>query len=140
MMMRQLVVFLRHCDPAYLMECHAVLFYSRLLSLLYIQGYGFCHLPSTHGLREMRVPCWRPSGTPHEEMAAFFLGITPQLRSGDTIFNRAWWVSACSLFSSAVPDIYSMWSQGSEVLLGYLSFRHSPIAGQCCLQKSGREY
>ncbi|CAM9596059.1 unnamed protein product [Chrysoparadoxa australica] len=55
-----------------------------------LQGYGFCHLPNCLGEAEMSVRCWRPMGSAQEEVATYFLDITPQLQSDDVLFNKAW--------------------------------------------------
>ena len=49
---------------------------------LRIVGYGFAHLPCTPGLHNISIPCWRPTGTPNEELTAHFLGNMPQLLDG----------------------------------------------------------
>lgn len=56
-----------------------------------LQGYGFCHLPSAPGGAEIiRVPCWRPTVSMQEEISGFFLGVSPQLKNDEVLFNRAW--------------------------------------------------
>ncbi|KAG5190270.1 B9 domain-containing protein [Tribonema minus] len=55
-----------------------------------VQGYGFAHLPCAAGAAEVAVPCWRPVGSVQEEIASFFLGTAPQLRSDEVLFNMAW--------------------------------------------------
>ena len=56
---------------------------------LRVVGYGFAHLPCTPGQHTISIPCWRPTGTPNEELAAFFLGTMPQLLDDDLIYHKA---------------------------------------------------
>ncbi|CAM9794720.1 unnamed protein product [Discosporangium mesarthrocarpum] len=55
-----------------------------------LRGYGFHHLPTFPGFSEVKIPCWRPTGTMQEETASFFLDLTPRLTNEDVVFNRAW--------------------------------------------------
>jgi len=57
---------------------------------LSLQGYGFTHIPNCAGYFELDVATWRPVGTLKEEIAAKFLGTTPQLRDIDVLFKKAW--------------------------------------------------
>lgn len=49
------------------------------LGRLEVAGYGAAALPVTPGAHELRLPTWRPLGTPAQERAAFFLGGAPAL-------------------------------------------------------------
>lgn len=55
-----------------------------------LRGYGFAHIPCASGSHEIEVTTWRPVGTLKEEIAANFLGVTPQLRDIDLLFRKAW--------------------------------------------------
>ncbi|GBG27460.1 B9 domain-containing protein 2 [Hondaea fermentalgiana] len=57
---------------------------------VHLRGYGFTHLPCASGSYELDVATWRPMGTLKEEIAANFLGVTPQLRDMDLLFKKAW--------------------------------------------------
>ena len=49
-------------------------------------GYGFVHVPSESGIREVECSCWRPlSSSWYDEVQAFFVGGNPQLKSTDMI-------------------------------------------------------
>ena len=56
---------------------------------LEVEGYGFVHVPSAPGLHEVSVPTWRPLGTPEQELAAFFLGGVPRLKTTTVLFSSA---------------------------------------------------
>lgn len=55
-----------------------------------LAGYAFVHVPTQPGHHSLSVPTWRPMGSLHEEVAAFFLGGTPQLRDTNVLFTKAW--------------------------------------------------
>lgn len=55
-----------------------------------VQGYGFVHVPSSPGTHELSVPTWRPLGTPEQELAAFFLGGVPRLKTTTVLFSSAY--------------------------------------------------
>ena len=55
-----------------------------------LSGYGFTHVPVNPGAYSVEVPTWRPVGSLREEIAAHFLGGTPQLRDIDVLFQEAW--------------------------------------------------
>jgi B9 domain-containing protein 2 len=57
---------------------------------LHLSGYGFTHVPNVAGSYEIEVETWRPVGTLREEIAANFMGTTPQLRDIDLLFSKAW--------------------------------------------------
>eukprot|EP00515_Schizochytrium_aggregatum_P013633 CAMPEP_0202081416 /NCGR_PEP_ID=MMETSP0964-20121228/13999_1 /ASSEMBLY_ACC=CAM_ASM_000500 /TAXON_ID=4773 /ORGANISM="Schizochytrium aggregatum, Strain ATCC28209" /LENGTH=264 /DNA_ID=CAMNT_0048648973 /DNA_START=41 /DNA_END=835 /DNA_ORIENTATION=- len=57
---------------------------------LQLSGYGFTHIPNAPGSYELDIATWRPVGTLKEEIAAQFLGSTPQLRDIDLLFRKAW--------------------------------------------------
>ena len=48
-------------------------------------GYGFAQVPAAPGVHELDIPTWRPAGSVLEEMTAYFLGGTPQLRNVDLV-------------------------------------------------------
>jgi len=52
-------------------------------------GYGMTYVPRTPGSHEIKCPIWRPSGTPKEEVLAYFLGPRPQLVDKDVVFKKA---------------------------------------------------
>lgn len=52
-------------------------------------GYGTCHIPTTPGKHEIKCPIWRPSGTPSEEVMAYFVGPRPELVEKDAIYKNA---------------------------------------------------
>ena len=56
---------------------------------LEVEGYAFVHVPSAPGLHEVSVPTWRPLGTPEQELAAFFLGGVPRLKTTTVLFSSA---------------------------------------------------
>ena len=56
---------------------------------LEVEGYGFVHVPSTPGTHELSVPTWRPLGTPEQELAAFFVGGVPRLKTTTVLFSSA---------------------------------------------------
>jgi len=66
--------------PRLVVEVHALDAYGRLA----LAGYGTAALPVTPGAAELRVPTWRPLGTPEQERAAFFLGTPPALAGAPT--------------------------------------------------------
>jgi B9 domain-containing protein 2 len=55
-----------------------------------VAGYGFAHVPLCPGPSAVAVSCWRPTGSMQDELAAFFLGVTPQLLDNDVVFAKAW--------------------------------------------------
>lgn len=55
-----------------------------------IIGYGFQHVPLIPGPNHMEISCWRPTGAMQDELAAYFLGVTPQLVDNDVVFTKAW--------------------------------------------------
>ncbi|KAJ3073505.1 B9 domain-containing protein 2 [Podochytrium sp. JEL0797] len=52
-----------------------------------LYGYGFTHIPTTPGTHSLEVVTWRPAGSFADQVWAFFLGATPQLKSLDLIHN-----------------------------------------------------
>lgn len=56
---------------------------------LEVEGYGVAHIPSTAGCHEISIPTWRPLGTASQEMAAFFVGGVPSLRSSAVVSAAA---------------------------------------------------
>ena len=56
---------------------------------LEVEGYGFVHIPTSPGTHELSVPTWRPVGTSGQEMAAYFLGGVPKLKSTAVLFTAA---------------------------------------------------
>ncbi len=50
-------------------------------------GYGQSILPCTGGTHEIEIACWRPIGTPKEEVYAYYLGSTPHLLNKQLIHN-----------------------------------------------------
>ncbi|KAI8916112.1 ciliary basal body-associated, B9 protein-domain-containing protein [Gorgonomyces haynaldii] len=52
-----------------------------------LNGYGFVHIPTTPGLHELEIATWRPIGNLKEQLWTYFLGVTPQLKSLDLIYN-----------------------------------------------------
>lgn len=56
---------------------------------LEVEGYGVIHMPATPGSHELSLPCWRPVGTPAQELAAFFVGGTPSLRTTSIVSGAA---------------------------------------------------
>ncbi|KAJ3415805.1 B9 domain-containing protein 2 [Chytridiales sp. JEL 0842] len=52
-----------------------------------LYGYGFMHIPTTPGNHVVECVTWRPSGTMMDQIWAYFLGATPQLKSLDLVHN-----------------------------------------------------
>ncbi|XXQ36412.1 B9 domain-containing protein 2 [Plasmodiophora brassicae] len=52
-------------------------------------GYSVCNVPTTPGHHVMECSVWRPLGTVSEEVASFFLGLNPQLRTTEILFDTA---------------------------------------------------
>lgn len=52
-----------------------------------IDGYGFCHIPTSPGFHELTCSTWRPTGTISQQIAAYFVGGGPQLKSEDLIHS-----------------------------------------------------
>jgi B9 domain-containing protein 2 len=69
-----------------------------------LSGYAFVHVPAQPGHHSLSVPTWRPMGSLHEEVAAFFLGGTPQLRDVNVLFTKAW-SDRCRLNTSSSGTI-----------------------------------
>lgn len=69
-----------------------------------LAGYGFLHLPLHPGLHVLDVPLWRPSGSPEQEMEAFFLGNTPALVTSEPIYETAW-RDRCRLVTTAAGRV-----------------------------------
>mmetsp|Transcript_84240 Transcript_84240/g.234632 ORF Transcript_84240/g.234632 Transcript_84240/m.234632 type:complete len:204 (+) Transcript_84240:166-777(+) len=54
-----------------------------------LEAYGFVHVPTSAGSFDVEVPTWRPLGSHKVEMASFFLGGRPQLKSLSVIHAEA---------------------------------------------------
>nr|XP_031537681.1 B9 domain-containing protein 2 isoform X3 [Vicugna pacos] len=54
-----------------------------------LEGYGFCHVPSSPGTHQLDCPTWRPLGSWREQLARAFVGGGPQLLHGDAIYSGA---------------------------------------------------
>lgn len=67
---------------------------------LVLCGYGFTHLPMAPGSYRLRVPTWRPIGSPEDERVAHFLGNT-------RLLERTSLVSSLHAERSAVPTVGS---------------------------------
>lgn len=70
-----------------------------------VVGYGFEHVPVMPGVHQLEVSCWRPTGSMQDELAAYFLGVTPQLLDTDVVFTRAW-DKRCRLVTMPAGRIY----------------------------------
>ncbi len=56
---------------------------------LEVEGYAFVHVPSRPGTHEISVPTWRPLGSPSQELAAYFVGGVPRLKTTTVLFSSA---------------------------------------------------
>ncbi|EHB02537.1 B9 domain-containing protein 2 [Heterocephalus glaber] len=54
-----------------------------------LEGYGFCHVPSSPGTHQLDCSTWRPLGSWREQLARAFVGGGPQLLHADTIYSGA---------------------------------------------------
>lgn len=70
-----------------------------------VVGYGFEHVPLVPGAHQLEVACWRPTGSMQDELASYFLGVTPQLLDTDVVFAKAW-DKRCRLVTLPAGRIY----------------------------------
>lgn len=82
---------------------------------LEVEGYGMVHVPASPGTHELSIPCWRPVGTPAQEMAAFFVGGVPSLRT-------------TSVLSSAATERYRLVTTGSGTVHVRLDVLHRHLS------------
>jgi B9 domain-containing protein 2 len=69
-----------------------------------LAAYAFVHVPTQPGHHSLSVSTWRPMGSLHEEVTAYFLGGTPQLRDVNVLFAKAW-SDRCRLSTSSSGTI-----------------------------------
>ena len=72
---------------------------------MHLEGYGFCHVPTSPGHVEVEVQTWRPLGTHMQEFASFFVGGAPKLKEMDVVFRKAW-ESRCHLFTASSGAVH----------------------------------
>jgi hypothetical protein len=46
----------------------SIIYSFHLIEFIILDGYGFCHVPSTPGLHDIDVVTWRPEGSTTEEL------------------------------------------------------------------------
>lgn len=63
----------------------------------HLSGYGFCDVPTTAGTSQVRICCWRPTGSMRDEVTSFFMGNTAKLYSSDIVRSKSTWKSRCRL-------------------------------------------
>ncbi|RKO91569.1 B9 domain-containing protein 2 [Blyttiomyces helicus] len=59
---------------------HVEVFHQDMFGRNELYGYGFVHVPTTPGVHQLDCVTWRPAGSLLDQLWAFFLGATPQLR------------------------------------------------------------
>ncbi|KAI9168161.1 hypothetical protein H9P43_007533 [Blastocladiella emersonii ATCC 22665] len=52
-------------------------------------GYGIVSIPMTPGTHQLECPTWRPHGSFMDSLKAHFLGITPGLKSLESLYTAA---------------------------------------------------
>lgn len=86
--------------PRFCVQCYRLDWHGRKV----LSGYGFVHLPLTTGAHRLKIPLWRPVGTPDQELSSFLLGESPALINHEPIYESAW-KDRCRLLTIASGEV-----------------------------------